>query len=385
MQFRRHHPQRIAAAKAAFSERTARRIEAACHLPPQEAAEPRPRSTPDPFDGLWDAEIRPMLEAFPSSVGVCYDWEAAFHILVGPMDRLDAMQVMLTAVECGSLSRASRKLGQPLATVSRKVSELESHLKADLLIRSTKGLELTPAGRTFITAAKTVLEQLNEAERAAAGEYTEPKGDLVVTAPTMFGRLHVLPVVTTFLKTFSQVSVELMLTDRVTHFLDDQVDVALRIGDLPDSSLIATRLGAVRRVTCASPAYLAPRTAPAVPQDLVDHDVISFESVSSPTTWRYFSDGHEVAVSLRSRLSVSTIDAAINAGLAGAGVIRANSYQVADYVRDDLLLLLLETYEPTPRPVHLIYDKRNRLPLKLRAFVDFVVPRLRDRLRVAAI
>ncbi len=184
--------------------------------------------------------------------------------------------------ERGSLSKASRKLGQPLATVSRKVSELESHLKADLLIRSSKGLELTPAGRTYITLAKTILEQLNEAERAAAGEYTESKGDLVVTAPIMFGRLHVLPVVTTFLTAFPEVSVELMLTDRVAHFLDDQVNVALRIGDLPDSSLIATRLGAVRRVTCASPAYLAARAAPAVPQDLADHDVISFESVSSP-------------------------------------------------------------------------------------------------------
>ena len=292
---------------------------------------------------------------------------------------------MLTAVECGSLSKASRKLSQPLATVSRKVSELESHLKVDLLIRSSKGLELTTAGRTYITAARTILEQLNEAERAAAGEYTEPKGDLVVTAPTMFGRLHVLPVVTTFLTAFPEVSIELMLTDRVTHFLDDHVDLALRIGNLPDSSLIATRLGAIRWVTCASPAYLAPRPALTVPQDLADHDVISFESVSSPTTWRYWSDGNEVAVPLRSRLSVSTIDAAIDAGLAGAGIIRTMSYQVADYVRDDLLLLLLEAYEPIPRPVHLVYDKQNRLPLKLRAFVDFAVPRLRDRLTAAAL
>ncbi len=301
------------------------------------------------------------------------------------MDRLDAMQVMLTAVECGSLSKASRKLGQPLATVSRKVSDLESHLKADLLIRSSKGLELTSAGRAYITSAKTILEQLNEAERAAAGEYTEPKGDLVVTAPTMFGRLHVLPVVIAFLKACPEVSVDLMLTDRVTHFLDDQVDVALRIANLPDSSLIATRLGTVRRVTCASPAYLASRAAPAVPQDLADHDVISFESVSSPTTWRYRSDGNELAVPLRSRLSVSTINAAIDAGLADAGVIRAVSYQVANYVRDDQLRLLLEAYEPIPRPVHLIYAKQSRLPLKLRAFADFVVPRLRERLAEAAI
>ena len=301
------------------------------------------------------------------------------------MDLLDAMKVMLTAVECGSLSKASRKLGQPLATVSRKVSELETHLRADLLIRSSKGLELTPAGRTYITSAKNILEHLIEVERTAAGEYTAPKGDLVVTAPIMFGRLHVLPVVTAFLAAFPEVAVQLMLTDRVTHFLDDQVDVALRIGNLPDSSLIAIRLGAVRRVTCASPAYLASRAPLAVPQDLADHDVISFESVSSPTTWRYWADGKEIAVTLRSRLSVNTIDAAIDAGVAGAGVIRAVSYQIANCLRDDLLQLLLEAYEPNPRPVHLIYDKQNRLPIKLRAFVDFVVPRLRDRLTAVAL
>lgn len=301
------------------------------------------------------------------------------------MDRLDAMQVLLTAVECGSLSKASRRLGQPLATVSRKVSELEGHLKAELLIRSSKGLELTTAGRTYVAAARTVLEQLHEAERAAAGEYTEPKGDLVVTAPMMFGRLHVLPVVTAFLAAFREVSVALMLTDRVTHFLNDQVDVALRIGDLPDSGLIATRLGAVRRVSCASPAYLSPRPVPAAPRDLADHDVISFDGVSAPATWRFWSDGEEVAVPLRSRLSVSTVDAAIDASLAGAGVIRSLSYQVVGPVRDGRLQLLLEGFEPAPRPVHLVYDRRNRLPLKLRAFVDFAVPRLRERLAAAEI
>jgi DNA-binding transcriptional LysR family regulator len=301
------------------------------------------------------------------------------------VDRLEAMSVMLAAVECGSLSKASRKLGLPLATVSRKVSELESHLKADLLIRSSKGLELTPAGRSYVAAAKTILEQLNEAERAAAGEYSKPKGDLVVSAPIMFGRLHVLPVVMTFLAAFPEVSVELMLTDRVTHFLDDQVDVALRIGDLPDSSLIATRLGKVRRVTCASPTYLATRTLPITPQDLVSHDVISFERVSTDTVWHYWSDDHEVPIAVRSRLSVSTIDAAIDAGLAGTGILRAMSYQVADFVRAQLLKLLLEPFEPAPRPIHLIYDKQNRLPLKVRAFVDFVVPRLRDRVTAASL
>lgn len=301
------------------------------------------------------------------------------------MDRLDAMRVLLTAVECGSLSRASRRLGQPLATVSRKVSDLESHLGANLLIRSSKGLELTPAGRAYITATKYILEQLDEAERTAAGEYTAPKGELVVTAPIMLGRLHVMPVVINFLSEFPEVCVELMLTDRVTDFLDDQIDVAVRVGHLPDSSLIATQLGSVRRVTCASSTYLASHAAPVVPQDLFDHDVFSFEGMSPETTWSYWSKGKEIIVPVRSRLRVSNIDAVIHAGLAGAGVIRTMSYQVADYVHKSRLQLLLETYEPPPPPVHLVYYKQCRLPLKLRVFIDFIVPRLRKRLIAAAL
>ncbi|HLG85188.1 MAG TPA: LysR family transcriptional regulator [Bradyrhizobium sp.] len=296
------------------------------------------------------------------------------------MDRLDAMHVLLTAVDSGSLSKASRALRQPLATVSRKVAELESHLKATLLIRSAKGLELTPAGRSYVTAAKAILEQLSEAERAAAGEYTEPKGDLTVTAPTMFGRLHGLPVVTRFLSAFPDVAVQLLLTDRVAHFLDDQIDVALRIGELPDSALTATRLGTVRRLICASPEYLAANGVPLTPDDLAQHSVISFESVSSPTTWTFESNATVISASFRSRLSVNTIDAAIDAGLSGAGLIRTNSYQVVDHVRSGRLAIVLEKFEPAPRPVHLVYDKQGRLPLKLRAFVDFVVPRLRERL-----
>ena len=301
------------------------------------------------------------------------------------MDRLDAMSVLLAAVECGTLSKASRKLRQPLATVSRKVSDLENYLNAALLVRSTKGLELTPAGRTYVSGAKSILEQLHEVERTASGEYTEPKGDLVVTAPIMFGRLHVLPVASRFLEAFPDVAVKLLLTDRVTHFLEDQVDVALRLGALPDSSLTATRVGSVRHVICASPEYLKAHGTPAAPAALSQHSVISFESVSAPTTWHFENNGKELNATFRSRLSVNTIDAAIDAGLAGAGIIRAVSYQVAEYVRDKRLTLMLEEYESPPKPVHLVYDRQNRLPLKLRAFIDFVIPRLRERLTQAAI
>lgn len=299
------------------------------------------------------------------------------------MDRLDAMSVLLAAVETGSLSKASRDLRLPLATVSRKVAELEAHLKATLLIRSAKGLELTPAGRSYVTAAKSILEQLTEAERAAAGEYIEPKGDLVVTAPIMFGRMHVLPVVTRFLEAYSEVSVGLVMTDRVAHFLEDQVDVALRIGHLPDSNLIATRVGEVRHVICASPEYLAVNGIPATLDDIAKHCVISFQNVSALSSWIFEREGVETTVSFRSRLSVNTIDAAIDAALSGAGLVRAVSYQIADHVRAGRLNVVLEEFEPRLRPVHLVYDSQNRLPLKLRAFVDFVVPRLRERLAKA--
>lgn len=295
------------------------------------------------------------------------------------------MTVLLAAVEGGSLSKASRELRLPLATVSRKMTELESHLKATLLIRSVKGLELTPAGRTYVSAAKSILQQVVEAERIVAGEYTEPKGELVVTAPIMFGRLHVLPVVSSFLAAYPDVSVGLELTDRVTHFMDDQVDVALRIGDLPDSNLIAVGLGSIRRVVCASPDYLSTRGTPATPHELAQHDSISFDNVSATSHWSFWQSGEEFRVPIRSRLSVNTIDAAIDAGLSGMGLIRAMSYQVAEALHSQRLVSVLEAFEPVVRPVHLVYDRQNRLPLKLRAFIDFVVPRLRERVAAAAI
>ena len=189
-----------------------------------------------------------------------------------------------------------------------------------------------------------------------------------------------LPIVTRFLEAFPEVSVGLVLTDRVAHFLEDQVDVALRLGPLPDSSLIATRVGEVRHVICASPDYLAANGTPATLDDLEKHRLVSFQSVSALSTWTFEQDGAEKIVAFRSRLSVNTIDAAIDAALAGAGLVRAVSYQIADHVRAGRLAVVLEAFEPQLRPVHLVYDTQNRLPLKLRAFVDFVVPRLRERL-----
>ena len=178
------------------------------------------------------------------------------------MDRLQAMKVLLAIVDAGSLSAASRRLNVPLATVSRRIGELEAHLGAKLLNRTSRSLDLTDAGRDYIAASRRILDDVAEAERAAAGEYAAPKGELIVTAPLVFGRLHVLPVVIEFIKAYPEVDVRLVLNDRVVSLAEDHVDLAVRIGELPDSSLVAMRVGSISRIVCASPAYLAARGRP---------------------------------------------------------------------------------------------------------------------------
>jgi DNA-binding transcriptional LysR family regulator len=296
------------------------------------------------------------------------------------MDRFESMAVLLAAVEAGSLSGAGRKLGMPLATVSRKVSELEAHLKARLLSRSTRQLLLTDAGRDYVAACKRILEDLSEAERAASGEYRAPKGDLIITAPIVFGRLHVLPVTIEFLKAYPEVDVRLVLGDRVVNLMEDQVDLAVRIGELPDSSLIAMRIGTIRRVVCGSPAYFAEYGMPASPSELSAHRCVTFAALMSPDPWTFAVNGAEVTVPIRSRLIVNTAEAAIDAAISGAGVTRVLSYQIEDARCAELLQVTLQEFEPKPIPVSLVYMSQGRLPQKLRAFLDFAAPRLRGRI-----
>lgn len=299
------------------------------------------------------------------------------------MDRLESMTVLLAVTDAGSLSAAGRKLGMPLPTVSRKVSELEAHLKARLLIRSTRGFTLTDAGRSYIAACRRILDDIHEAERAAAGEYIEPRGELVVTAPVVFGRLHVLPIITEFLKAYPEVSVRLAQGDHVVNLAEDHVDLALRIGTLPDSGLISTGLGAIRRIVCASPAYLAARGIPQDPRDLGEHQCVSFEHLTAGDTWRFQLEGIETAVPVRTRLIVNTAEAAIDAAIAGAGLTCVLSYQVESALRAGLLNLVLRSFESAPIPVSFLYLGQGRVPLKLRALLDFASPRVRLRLREA--
>lgn len=293
------------------------------------------------------------------------------------MDRIDAMTTLIAAVDGGSLSAASRNLGMPLATVSRKVSELEAHLRTKLVIRTSRKLMLTEPGRAYVAASRRILEEIDETERAASGEYGAPQGHLTITAPIMFGRLHVEPVVLAFLQAYPDIQARLILADHVVNLVDDHIEVAIRIGRLPDSAMVATRLGTIRRVACASPDYLARRGTPETLEMLADHDCVMFEGLYSSTVWNFGCGERAAAVPIKPRFAVNTADAAIAAAVAGTGITRVLSYQVADALAAGELRLVLEPFEPEPLPVHLVYPAQSLLPLKLRAFLDFSAPRLK--------
>jgi DNA-binding transcriptional LysR family regulator len=298
------------------------------------------------------------------------------------MDRLEAMSLLVAAVEAGSFSAASRTLGVPLATVSRKVAELEARLNARLLVRSTRKLALTDAGAVYVAACRRILEQVGDAETQASGEYVTPKGDLVVAAPIVFGRLHVLPTVSDFLASFPDISVRMVLSDRNVDLVEHHVDVAVRIGALPDSSLIATRVGSVRRVVCGSPRYFAAHGTPKTPADLADHTCVTFAGLASGTPWTFASRSRSLAqpVPPRCRLNVNTAEGAIDAAIAGIGITHVLSYQVARAVEDGKLRIVLREFEPDPMPVSVIHAGQALLPLKLRSFLEYAVPRLRKSL-----
>ncbi len=296
------------------------------------------------------------------------------------MDRFEAMTVFQTVADTGSLSAAGRKLGMPLPTVSRKISELEQHLKAKLITRTTRKLVLTDTGIEFLAASRRLIESMQEAERTARGEYNEPRGDLVIAAPIAFGRLHVLPVLCEFLQAYPKVNVRLSLGDFMVNLVEDHVDLALRIGTLSNSSMVAKALGEVRRVVCASTHYLAQRGTPQHPNDLVHHQCIGFNVFDAGYSWRFAMDGKEQMVPIRPRLIVSSAEAAVDAASAGTGVASVLSYQAETALRNNSVSLLLRTFESPPLPVNFLYLGQERLPLKVRAWLDFASPRLRERL-----
>ena len=301
------------------------------------------------------------------------------------MDRFEAMSVLLEVVETGSISAASRKLKMPLATISRKVSELEEHLNARLLMRSNRSVALTEAGRAFVAASRRILADLGDAERDASGETKMLKGELVLSAPIALGRFYLLPVVVDFIKENPNIDVRMMLVDRRVNMIEEHVDLGLRVGELNDFSLVAKKVGTVRRVVCASPVYLAQRGTPTSPEDLKDHDCITFENTLSSQRWIFNIGKTEKSFPIHSRLVVSTAEAATDAAVAGLGLTRMLDYQIDAQRRAGALKLVLESFRAPPKPVHLIYETGRHLPLKVRTFLDFAAPRLKQAIRALAI
>ena len=298
------------------------------------------------------------------------------------MDRLEAMTILVAVVEAGSFTAAGRRLGIPLPTVSRKLAELEAHLGGTrLLTRSTRRLSLTDAGADYVEACKRILEEIDDADRRASGEYVAPRGELVLAAPIVFGRLHIVPIVSEFLATYDEIDVKLLLSDRNAQLMDDHIDLALRIGALPDSAMIALRLGTLRWIVCASPAYLARNGKPETPADLARLPCVTFGIAGAITPWMFALEGGVRSVPVRARLAVNTAEAALDAAAQGVGLTRVLSYQAARSIEDGRLEPVLENFEPEALPVSLIHLPQQVLPLKTRSFIDFTVPRLRARLK----
>ncbi len=300
------------------------------------------------------------------------------------MNKLESMSAFVAVAKARGFSAAARELGVPLATINRRVVDLERHMGVRLLRRSTRQVVLTDIGQHFFVTCERILEELRDAEEAATGEYRAPKGVLTITAPMGVGRLYLQPVALEFLTAFPDVNLKLLLVDRVVHLVEENIDLALRISELPDSGLIARPLGYVQMVVGASPAYLERHGVPQTPSDLMRHDCIAWSSVEPVNSWWFRESGKDRSFPVRTRLSTSSADSAISAAHAGLGLVQTTSYQAAPGLRDGRMSLVLRAFECAPTPVSLVYVRQTLLPLKVRAFIDFAVPRLADQLRFIA-
>jgi DNA-binding transcriptional LysR family regulator len=296
------------------------------------------------------------------------------------MDRLDAMQVLLAVVDEGSHSAGSRKLRAPLPSVSRKVAELERHLGTRLLIRTSRNIQLTDAGRDYVNAVREIIAQIGDAELRAAGEYQVPRGELRITLPPELGRHVVLPLVYEFLGEHDEITLDIISANRNLDLIEEHVDIGVRLGHLPDSSFFAVKVGEIRNMTCASPEYLGRNGYPATPEDLLRHDAVQFGNFNvARLAWSDRSGGGEGA-QMHIRVRANDVLASCIAARSGLGITRTSNYVIEDELRSGALVEILKDYASEPLPVHLIYAKQGLLPLKVRAFLDWMTPRLRKKL-----
>jgi DNA-binding transcriptional LysR family regulator len=301
-----------------------------------------------------------------------------FSLCNNMQDRLDALTIFVAVAEHQSFAEAARQLSRSPATVTRAVAALEERLQARLFNRTTRSVALTDAGARYLASCRRLLAAYDELEAENIGERAEPRGWINVTAPVMFGRLHVLPVVRSFLGEHPRVDIRLLLLDRVVSLVDEGLDLGVRIGQLPDSSLRAIRVGQMRRIVCASPQYIARQGVPATPRDLGDHSIVACTAVTPiPDRWTFHDPTGLISVAVKPRLVVNTTAAAVDAALDGLGLTCVRSYQAEPHATAGQLRTVLAEYEPPPAPIHIVHPAGHYLSAKVRLFLDHAADWLR--------
>ncbi|GGA83961.1 LysR family transcriptional regulator [Neiella marina] len=293
------------------------------------------------------------------------------------MDRLETMQVFVEVAKHKSFVAASEQLNLSAPAVTRAIAALENRLEVKLFHRTTRHVRLTEAGERYLTDAKRILDDIEESEAAAAGLYATPSGVLTITAPVLFGEMHVMPIVAEYMRRYPDVSVRAIFSDRVTSLQEDELDIAIRIGHLKDSSLFATQVGSVRRIIVGSPDYFQQHGIPCSPSELSKHQII-FPTMYSPSAnWGFVVDGKKQILKLSPRLHCFQGGAAIKAVMLGAGITRVMSYQVGDKLADGSLQRILTEFEEPPLPVNILRLEGRRMNAKIRSFLDLASERLK--------
>jgi DNA-binding transcriptional LysR family regulator len=288
-----------------------------------------------------------------------------------------SIQVFIAVADCQGFASAARQLNMSPPAVTRSVSMLEDHLGARLFIRTTRSVRLTDVGKRFLEDGRRILLELDEAEQAAVGSHAEPKGDLNITASALLGRMFVTPILGEFLNSYPKVNARTMYVDRVVNLIDEGLDVGIRIGDLPDSSLTAISCGSVRQVVFGAPKYFENHGRPQHPEDLEDHTLIQSLAVTPSREWGFQVNGDRTSVHIKPRVQMNTNDAVIEMALGGWGLSRVISYQISPFIEAGRLQTVLDEFELPPMPIHVVHQEGRMVSGKVRAFVDFMVERLR--------
>jgi len=298
------------------------------------------------------------------------------------MDRFHLINVFVAVVDTNGFAGAARKLNMSPPAVTRAINELETHLGLRLLTRTTRTVRVTDAGERYVQDCKRILAEMQEADESVSGMHASPRGRLTVTAPVLFGGKYVTPIVAEYLERYPEVTASCLFLDRVVNLVDEGADVAIRIGELPDSTMQAVRVGQVRRVICASPDYLARHGIPKSPDDLHAHTIISASSVTPQPEWKLLENGELRTLRLQARMITTTNDSALAAAAGGFGITRLLSYQVAEHLRAGKLKTVLPEFEPAVLPVHVVHREGRKAPQRVRAFLDLAIERLREDARL---